>query len=271
MLPYGNSEWLVENNYAFDTWTWPWPWCDYSTFIYATLLYFQEYDIHTDTLWVGDFTNSYSIYYPYRMHWTCYGQPVPEGYPRDLVWDGMIGYCLQQYTSSTQHFTFIWTCSNAGYYWYWDGTTLTEKWMVDNPNYNNKYGYIDPHGDTVGMPLAWTGTSSLSSDGYGDPDYSSYCVIGFEGPSRSLIDIANGDTSDDYGDWLYHFYAYATGHEGGSRHTIYASLNYASQQVWGQNYGGCPLDSVWQTPLNNYNWNCTMRVLGDSSYMIPNG
>ena len=76
---------------------------------------------------------------------------------------------------SNHHFVFLWVCRNA------------------NP------GSV--------MPYAWTKTS-LGQDGYGSPDYSDYCFIGFENASPFLSCNLDGG----YGkakNWFVFFYYYS--------------------------------------------------------------
>lgn len=262
MFPPSGNTWLVEDWYNFDSEQWP-ILCSYSTFVYNKLLFIQESYIPTDNLWVGDFNTQISPWSGAR-HWTFFGNPGSS--PQDYAWDGMIGYCNEQYTGSEQVFDFIWTCSAGGYYWYWNGSGLTENLIIDNPNYNNVYGYWDSNNDIVGMPIAWTGRTDMPN-GYSDPDSGATCYIGFEGSSRSLVTIANNNTGADYYEWLWYFYNYATGGVDNQHHTVNECLNYASYQIWGESYDGCPLDSPWlDTQFNSW---CRMRVFGNGNYYIP--
>jgi hypothetical protein len=260
-FPPSGWTWFVENLYDFDTYAYPY-FIEYSTNVYYTILFMQSNNILTDNFWVGDYCGLHSPYSG-ALHWTEYG--IPSN-PPDYVWDAMIGYCASQYRSSTQVFDFIWTCSCGGCYWYYDGGQLHEDLNPPNPNPYSIYGCIDSHDDTVGMPQAWTGgLASMSTDGYRDPDYGPYCYIGFEGCSRYLYEVANPNTGATYYDFLLDFYAYATGQVDGNHHSINDSLDWASNAVWGETYGGCPLDTVW----TNNGFNCRMRVFGDGNYYIP--
>jgi hypothetical protein len=59
----------------------------------------------------------------------------------------------------------------------------------------------------VGMPLAWHNTMGLSDEGYGYPDESKYCFIGFDSVSPTITNQATAAPSGvTCADFLYEFY-----------------------------------------------------------------
>jgi hypothetical protein len=230
----------------------------YSTIVYDNLLYtLQDNCLATDNFWVGDYCPSYP---DGAWHWTCYGYPDN---PQDLVFDSMIYYIVGD--GSYQYFDFIWTCSNGGCY-------FTPGGQIDwNPSLNPdedppNYGYFDSNGLCIGMPLAWTGLSNMRHEAYANPDTNCpYCYISFQGGSPYLKDTLNNSNDIMYY-FVYYFYQYLTGAYNGGHHTVGQSLDYASQQLWGETYGACTLNTGW---VNSDNYNCRMRVYGNGDYSIP--
>ena len=94
-----------------------------------------------------------------------------------------------------------------------------------------------PCGDTQehGMPYAWNHVSTLSSDGYSNPDSSNQVFIGFVGVGPTLS--YDGFGMDSGAVFLEDFYM-GTLFCGW---TVHDSLDYASQSVWGTWYSNCIL------------------------------
>jgi hypothetical protein len=102
-----------------------------------------------------------------------------------------------------------------------------------------------PCGDTQehGMPYAWNHITSMSFDGYTSSDSSGQVFIGFTGvaPFLSYDGFGMADAGLVF---LYHFYYAALVYHW----TVHDSLDFASQSVWGVNYGSCTFKSGFTTP-----------------------
>lgn len=188
----------------------------------------------------------------WTLHYYLYGGHT------NYQWDDIKDHVVFDYTNwpySKQYFPFIWACSC--------GSILSEPYTC--------YGYIDYENGTweVGMPYAWTSRNDLSLYGYDNPDYSNYCYIGFDGPSKPLKEMI-GQTGYSYSWFPLLVYEYALGwNQGGVHHTIKQSLDYAANYIWGVDYGDpdCPLYyGYW-----NYDWQrtCWMRVFGNPNIYLP--
>ena len=222
--------------------------------------------------WVGDYDFAYDTYYGnnYYLHWAFYGQPYST--PQDLVWDTII-YSTIGAWGSFNYFDFIWTCSNGGSYWTpggWGNPNLQPGPPLP-PNYDpyTVYGGFDPKGYEVGMPFAWTGTLSMSPDGYDSPGSWPYCYIGFQGPSPGLSTYA-AFSETTYQTFVQSFYNAFTGQVDGNHWNVIDSLNYAAQQTWGpyQNYLSCPLFNGWDSDIGGQAFYSRMEVLGDGLYYM---
>ena len=190
---------------------------------------------------------------------------------------------------SKQYFAFIWTCANGGLYWY----TSNGNWYnvpgitspAPSPTYpppanpNTKYGFVvNPYSTpptVVGMPLAWTGSSSLSINGYNSPDYGSYCYVGWETISPWMVN-PTGYNGVQYKWFPYYFYRYALGIDNYGVHAnIKSSLDYAARMVFGPryNFGNSKLASgEWVNStgigLGGW-WYSRMRVFGNGNLILP--
>ena len=167
---------------------------------------------------------------------------------------GVIDAVLYDYTGAKHKFTFIWTCVNGG-------TTV---------NGVNTYGYFDSSGYAVGMPLAWTKQTTLSTNGYDAPTPSAYAYIGFENISKFLSDDSEFGPTYNYGDFCREFYYNLLV----QHRTVKTSLNYAAATVLGSSlydfadtnlYNGYTFHST----VFNMTSQCYMRVIGNGNMVLP--
>ena len=93
-------------------------------------------------------------------------------------------------------------------------------------------------GYAYGMPNAWLHTTSLSNDGYGNPDDGGYTFGGFNGSAPFLTYDGLGAPDAGY-HFIQHFY-YAALYRG-HYYSINDALDYAAQIVWGTDFGDCIL------------------------------
>jgi hypothetical protein len=200
-----------------------------------------------------------------------------------------------QSIASKQYFDFIWTCANGGLYfdsngntWNVSGVTFPETGYdeyTEPPNPPNnpftKYGFVEDQYSMpptiAGMPFAWTGTNSMSTNGYSSPDYGSYCYIGWENISPFMIN-PTGYNGKSYKHFPYYFYRYALGIDNGpTHHTIKQSLDYASSIACGYLYDFDDTvlysgEWVYQDAEgDDYDgwWYRRMRVFGNSNLNLP--
>lgn len=126
------------------------------------------------------------------------------------------------------------------------------------------------------MPFGWTGTTSMSTDGYDSAD-GSYCYIGWENISPFMIN-PTGYNGKSYKHFPYDFYRYALGIDNGhTHHTINQSLDYASSIVCGYGYDfddTTLYNGYWQyhdADGDDYDgwWYCRMRVFGNGNLSLP--
>ncbi|MEM4244030.1 MAG: hypothetical protein QXP44_04445 [Candidatus Bathyarchaeia archaeon] len=236
--------------------------------------------------WVGDFKPDGN--YPPK-HRACYG------YNNQHIWDYNV-YAYANYywwpppngrcqpIPSKQYFSFIWTCANGGLYFdsngnTWNVTGITAPDVsVNKPTYIpinpfTKYGYVENPYSTpptvVGMPYGFTGTLSMSTDGYHSPS-GSYCYIGWENISPFMVNPTNYN-GKFYKDFVNHFYRYALGIDyGPTHHTIKQSLDYATLMTLGiQSLDDTTLYSGYWDPGPGGWWYCRLRVYGNSNLILP--
>jgi hypothetical protein len=95
-------------------------------------------------------------------------------------------------------------------------------------------------GDDMGeMCEAWLHTTSLSSDGYNNPDYSGQCFIGWHHSAPYLTNTINDEGSASFA-FLNDFYDAALN----KGFNINAALDYAAEQLWnGDPFGDCCLST----------------------------
>jgi hypothetical protein len=240
--------------------------------------------------WVGDYFPGFPPPNPFGHLWF-WGDS-------DNVSDTQIHYYAtgDGSISSKQKFDFIWTCANGGLYWYNDqgayyniqGIMYPVAGDPETPpgfeptNTNDEYGFFYS-GDAVGMPLAWTGTSSMNLNGYTSTT-GSYCYIGFEGRSPFMInDLPETEVQVDnfpkkfyeyaLGYWDTYYYPYC------EHQTISASLDYASENTFGASFDETPfytgyweyLDEDEAPPgADGWWWVGHMRVFGKGNMVLPN-
>jgi len=270
-----------------------WDFYDYSSFgpsnaygTYTTLnnvidvlQYCQYYTSWATTWWVGD-------YLPSGAHYGFYGHNQYNifdyyvfAYANYHYW-GSPYFWWQYIGPSKQYFDFIWTCTNGGLYFDSNGDT----WDVDGitaantsetqPDYTPEnpftdYGYVisSPYPNVVGMPLAWTGTTDMSTDGYVSPS-GSYCYIGWENISPFMINVT--ENAIQY-KWFPYYFRYALGIDNNGEYaTIADSLDYASLRTCGsQSFDLSELyEGRWRYGMDGW-WYSRMRVFGNSDMILP--
>ncbi len=206
------------------------------------------------------------VYYPYphpifeyagtTMHFGYYGDfgDYTSAY-NNRVQDNY----LYPYTGNKHRFTIIWTCVNA------------DLFDTNGDQIGDTYGYYDDAyigGGAVGMPYAWTRTTTLSQNGYAASDSSNFCYIGFENNSRALTDNSEF-INKNYGDFVRRFYYLAVV----NRYSIKYALDIAVNDMgtWHQ--------YLWQTELYSGYWGedmqgqltmwCKMRIYGNTNMVLP--
>jgi hypothetical protein len=110
---------------------------------------------------------------------------------------------------------------------------ITSQEIYDNSYQHTSYTkfvYLDACnlGNSIsGMPYAWLHTTSISTDGYHNPDYSLKCFVGWSGSAPYITNTVDGQTYAGY--WfVYQFYVAALS----LGYNVNAALDYASQQLW---------------------------------------
>jgi len=141
-----------------------------------------------------------------------------------------------------------------------DGSHIYDCDIYDNSAYQNtnshKFAFLwdceqgDEIGNMItypcgevkarGMPLAWLHTTSLSSNGYSNPDGGNDTFIGFDGIAPWLSDPYLG-VNESCKKFLHFFYEAAL--MDGYHNSINDALNVAAQSVWDvETFEGCFLD-----------------------------
>ena len=173
-----------------------------------------------------------TVFYYGHMNLTSIGNPPVPSYgirvqanpadqnPADVIWDTDV----KPYTNTGKHhFVFLWVCNN--------GNLAGSSWPTDH-----------------GAPYCWTDQENLASHDedlpylewpFTDPVHPTYCFIGFEGASPTLMDGMGTyyETENTYRNWLVFFYYYAL-----NGYNVNSALHLASQAVNLQ-YG-------WEDPAN---------------------
>lgn len=126
----------------------------------------------------------------------------------------------------------------------------------------------------VGWTYAWTRQDQydLSADGYGDPDTTDYCFIGFETFSPPLTNVT-GYQDKTMADFVQAFYDKALNTT--NRATINEALDYASNQAFNQDFVDTPLYGdgwdAWVPDPVNASWHTSMKVYGDGNSYLSIG
>ena len=164
-------------------------------------------------------------------------------------------------TGNKHRFTMIWTCSNGD----WFDTDDDEQEEGD------AYGYYDSHdvgAGAVGMPYAWTRTTTLSQNGYEDSDSSNFCYIGFENNSRALTDQTEF-INKNYGDFVREFYHLAVV----NRYTIKIALDLAVDNMgtWHETLDDTELYNGYmgEDMQGQETMLCRMRIYGNTDMRLP--
>jgi len=169
------------------------------------------------------------------------------------VWD----YEIWDHTDSGSHkFVFMWTCGQGrqiGFY--------------DADNYENYPAWWYEGTGPSGMAYCWNQRdyTSLSSDGYGNPDQGEYCFIGFEGWSKPLSE-ATGYSGYVYGDFVKWFYQHALQ----GQRTVNGALDDGSYALGYESFGSTPFYQGWIENVTGYgNWPSKMHIYGNGNNYIP--
>jgi hypothetical protein len=193
---------------------------------------------------------------------------VSEGYVRHYAYYadsgeyyGIKDYAMYPHGGPKNYFTMIWTCTTADLFY-----------DTSNPpdGVGDEYGYWDTaHGTgKVGMPYAWTQTTSLDQNGYVNPVNSNYCYIGFENISKMVIDPFESSGTYNYGDWIRKFYYYAVTMEYSINDALDAATNDMGVGMSTFDATGNDLYHGWQEEKFGVSWNCLMRVYGDGDNVL---
>lgn len=232
--------------------------------------YQNQYADYVTNWWVGDFLPGVQGPGPFGHIWF-YGEGT------NIVDSDLYRYTTSYGTiASKQYFDFIWTCNCGGMYWYNDQGSYnvidaitdeaTSYWYPGPTNTNTKYGFVYNNGDRFGMPLAWTGQSSLNSNG-------DYCYIGFEGPSPFMQYTFPGAYSrtDTFPEAFY-FKALGNDEPYHLHQPINTALDYAAEQTFGYQFEDCRFsDGYWMyttQPVVGW-WFSHMRVYGNGWSVLP--
>jgi len=134
--------------------------------------------------------------------------------------------------------------------------------IIHPDNYQYCYGFIDDAFAAVGMALAWTHRGDLSLDGYGNPDASNYCYLGWNSTSIGVSTYTGNPQHIDYRHFIYYFYDHLV-----DGYSINDSLDYASNIIWFCDWheAGCRLG--YGTYFENeWHW---INVFGNGNMEIP--
>ncbi len=207
--------------------------------LYSQIWYRQQNDVWAHDFWVGDFypTSEYGA-----IHYNFYGE---NGY--DVHDKNVYTWTASPY--SKQRFTFIWTCACGN--------------VIINPSTQNYcYGYFDNSNNAVGMALAWTHRTDLNLDGYGSPDSSNYCYLGWNSTSLGISVYTGNPLYHDYEHFIYYFYQHLA-----NGYSINDSLDYAANVIWSCGWHGANCRLGYGTFFQNeWHW---INVFGKGSMSIP--
>lgn len=177
-----------------------------------------------------------------------YGVDPVEAIKDYLLYDNVDdGKSAAHKTRGTHDFVFLWAC------------------MHGDPNW---VGDITDHGCGVAASLMDIDDvdSTLSWDGYYDPDYTDHVFISFDYISPWYIQAAQ-QYPYNYGHFIYQFFYYTLT----SGYSISLALYAASYDVNGCSYYLSDLrngESVWNPQAEVWNTTC-MKVYGDGDYRLP--
>lgn len=118
-------------------------------------------------------------------------------------------------------------------------------------------------GTPFGMPYAWLHTTSLSSDGYANPDNGGRAFIGFQGVAPFLTYDGLGAPKAGFYFLLYFYWAAIYR---GRYYSIKSALDYAAQMVWGDSTGF--EDCILRTGYSIDGYSGKMVVYGDGNMHI---
>jgi len=247
---------------------------------------------YTHVFWVGDYTPS-----TLNNTLTPYGNfGLFTNYPGQYVWDQDVYSRITAYGGSKHYFTFMWTCVNGGLYW--DNGVWQNVSGVTWPSDFYQYVYIYPHFVPVpvpnpcteysvsnstymaGMPLAWTGVSDMSIDGFHNPD-GDYTYLGWENNSPFMgnkVPLAyTSKPSWEYSPFIYYFYTWAMSYGNGEHPPINEALDYGAMMAFGKKQGSSYAQDFESSVLNEGQWvntggnwlYCKLRVLGNGNLRLP--
>lgn len=282
-------------NFAFqnDFWDYYYPFDCYGDLTTASNVadcmdYQVYYSDVVSNFWVGDFhpdpgpTPSPE---PYGHLWFYSANSPSQDISDDFVHDHCTALGTQ---TSSNRFSFIWTCTNGGRYWtdaYGGHDDIAGITYPASPqptttpyNTNTKYGWFNPVNTNYGMPFAWTGRLDMNLDGY-NCNEGSFCYIGFEGPSPFMLGDNPGNplNTAPY-NFIYAFYYKALGYDDAQwyyeHQTVHTSLDYAAYLCYGTyTFSSTPYyQGYWVhvvTEEEDRGWFLVhMRVLGNSNLLV---
>lgn len=222
-------------------------------YTYATVFQYMHGSTYYEQGWVKYYSiPQYSVDVEHYQ-----GFAAEDGEEKDNIED----HELYEYTGNGHHyFVFMWTCASAKQIGYYD-----EDRHLGGPMYYEGTG-------AVGWAYAWTHQDDtvLSDDGYGDPDDTDYCFIGFRTFSPPLSEVT-GYQNRVYSDFVKHFYQHVLL----NGDSIHDALDYASDFAFDEDeFYDTILYNGWYEyvpPPVDGNWFIQMRVFGNGDNYIPSG
>lgn len=201
--------------------------------VYSTVWYFENYYDFATVFYKG-----HTFFYDHNGHRHYFIYDNEGGGVDDRIVDITVH---DQMDNSIHDFVFLWSCFVG-----------------------DEIGSING-AHSQGMPASWLDTTSLSLDGYVNPDNSDHCFIGFR--NVSLPFVQETDYQDyNYGDFCRRFYYYALN---SGAYTLRLSLYYASYNTLGCSYLVSPLyEGYWWYEEGVY-WYSRMEVYGDGNFELP--
>lgn len=228
--------------------------------VMGQITYYSNLSGYSTYNWYGANTTTSNIYTAASGN-VNYDYPIPhsiafymgEGGVNDLLppfcpqWyiennDGGLVYDLNIYNYSPTmqvRLAVIWACHSGD--------------VIGGTNY---YDYLPPLTLQYGMPNAWLHTTSLSNDGYANPDSGRVCFIGFHEAAPKMTN--NPPLLASIGDWIRDFYEDALQFN----ETVNQALDDASITIWRCGFQNCILRQGYLSVDGVKSW---MVVYGDGN------
>lgn len=231
---------------------------DMNDYTYVATFYYGHGINKSISAWLTiDDTEWYEVPIEHYQYWpTDYEYNYPDP-PINEFWDTL---AYGGTTQGTHYFVFMWHCASGKEIGYFD------PYFID---YGNGWHY---HGTgPVGMAFSFTqqDNATLSEDGYGNPDETDYCFIGFETFSPPLSNVTgyNGKTLADFVTKFYNSSVV-------SHCSINQALDYAAWEAFGVDYEDSVFYTGWDAyvpPPENETWATSMKVYGNGNNYIATG